>query len=278
MQINVGLCCFPSDSLVERMPVVTKMQLQKGLSQISDCNIFFKTLGLIFGWAAYLPLSDRAAENINSSRLIAKLCASTFSIPKMMNHGISLHGVVKEFVCCERISRACPNSCAEISKSVSALFFSSIEMLNKTARVISCLDKTKIIDLSVLGEGVPGHLEKVCCAANVLAASHRFISAANQFYLVSCSVKELPEDLRQEEEGQKRKLMLKMASNAFKIFTSVVACMSLLFPVVVTPVLALGLSTASFLFTLGSALYRFRQNEEASLRSMRVQPIYYLNA
>jgi len=277
MPAEIDMIPHYSSSIGERMPAVGKNQLQNSLSQISDCNIFFKGLSLVFGWAAYLPLSDQTIKNIGSSRSVTKLCSSTFSIPKMINQGISLHADVKELVCCVRISRECPNSGVDISKAVSDVFFSTVEMINKTAKVVCCLDKTKIIDLAMLAEGIPEQLEKVCFAANIIIFSHRFVSTANQYYLLSCRTAEQPESMRQEE-GHKRKLMVKMASNAFKIFTSVIVGVSIFFPVVVSPVVAMGLSTASFLFTLGGALNRFKQNEDAHQRVIRSQPIYYLNA
>lgn len=278
MPAEIDMIPHYSSSVGERMPSLGRAQLQNSLSQISDCNIFFKGLSLIFGWAAYLPLSDQTIKNIGSSRSVTKLCSSTFSIPKMINQGISLCADVKELVCCVRINRECPNSGVDISKAVSDVFFSTVEMVNKTAKVVCCLDKTKIIDLAMLAEGIPAQLEKVCFVANFIIVSHRFVSTANQYYLLSCSIAELPESFRQEEEGRKRKLMVKMASNAFKIFTSVIVGVSIFFPMVVSPVAAMGLSTVSFLFTLSGALNRYKQSEDSHDRGMRSQPIYYLNA
>lgn len=278
MSSQIAIC--PPDSVyrAERMPSLGKIQLQESLSKISDCNIIFKTLSFVMGWAVYLPISEEAVDQLSSTRSVVKLCSSTFSIPKLINKSIELYGDVKELACCVRLKKECPNSPADIVEAVTVVFFSTVEMINKSIKVVCCLDKTKIIDLAMMAEGIPEYLDKICCATNLLVSSHRLISTVNKYYHLDPGSAEQSQSLQLEAESRKHRLMVKMASNAFKVFSSIVVGVSIFFPTLVSPVFAMGMSTVSFLFTLGGAVYRSNEGENISRSAINSRSIYYLNA
>ncbi|MBS0652798.1 MAG: hypothetical protein JSR39_04635 [Verrucomicrobia bacterium] len=278
MPSRIAICPPDSPYRTERMPSLGKIQLQKSLSKISDCNIVFKALSFVMGWAVYLPISEEAIDQMASTRSVVKLCSSTFSIPKFLNKSIELYEDVKELACCVRLKRECPNSSADIGEAVSVVFFSTVEMINKSIKVVCCLDKTKIIDLAMIAEGIPEHLDKICCATNLLISSHRFISTVNKYYHLDPASVEQSQSLQMEAESRKHRLMVKMASNAFKVFSSIVVGVSIFFPALVSPVFAMGLSTVSFLFTLGGSIYRSSEGENISRSAINSRSIYYLNA
>lgn len=278
MSSQIALCPPDSAYRTERMPSLGKIQLQENLSKISDCNIIFKTLSFVMGWVVFLPISEEAIDQLCSTRSVVKLCSSTFSIPKLINKSIELYEDVKELACCVRLKRECPNSTADIGEAVSVVFFSTVEMVNKTIKVVCCLDKTKIIDLAMMAEGIPGHLDKICCVTNLLISSHRFITSVNKYYHIDLGSAEQPESLQLEAESRKHRLMVKMASNAFKIFSSIVVGVSIFFPALVSPVFAMGMSSVSFLFTLGGTIYRSSEGESISRAAINSRSIYYLNA
>ncbi len=279
MSGGVALLPIQANAPSSQKPLIDAAEIQKNFSKVSNFNLVFKGLNCFFGWVSYLPFSDGASSKIGSSRSIVKLCSSTMSIPKLANKALQLHHDIKALVCCVNSRGGDPQCGEKILNVISDVFFSSVGFLKRTSKVIFCLDKTQMIDLTMVSESVPDYLEKFCLVTTVIFAVKRIATSVLRLQDIYCSNFIQPEGLKEDQENEEKCLMLKIASSTLKLFSAALVTIVLFVPtVVISPVLLLGVSSLSFGLGLTGAFIKPGRFEAPFQKERVDRPIYYLKA
>jgi hypothetical protein len=255
---------------------VVKVEFQKSLKRVGECTLIFKGLKCFFNWSGQFSFSEKMTRQLGSSHSVIKLCSSTFAIPQLVNKSIQLYDDVKALGCCASQNNRDLDGLKSVAKATSHVFFSTLGVISKFAKVVYCLDKTDLINLTEVPDWFLSQLEKICFVAMLFSSSRTLVKSSRELVSAVRKYRQIDVAEGSSREEQKTRLIKKMALNVFKISSCTLVGISIFFPGVVSPLVALGFSTVSFGMGVSSFLSRKKHEAINSQVSASSNSIYYL--
>lgn len=259
------------------LPQGVREDLETSLGQISKYNLVFKGISHVFSWASYLSLSEKMVGQLHTSRSGAKLYSSTFCIPKFIKKSFNLYDCTKTFGCSLQGKDKGSKSFKKIAGASLGLFLCSVQFLNKATKVAFCLNKTHVIDLTLMADGLPDWLDWVSFVTSLpgsVMKIHKFAKSILSYQKAAAVVTDKKSDVLPQVD--KTQQALKVASNSLKVFSLFMVIVLFFSPELIPPMFLLGIATCSFAIKLLSLTREESWGSSGAHYSLSSHSIHYL--
>ncbi len=243
-------------------PQIDREELGNSFAPMDRYQQILKGLSCGFSWAVLMSPSVKSSSLFSSSRAAIKLSSSTFCIPKFVKQTLDLYDCAGKFGSCVQSRREGSKQFNKMMKATANLFLASMGFLNTTSKVLCCLDKTRVIDLTLIASDTRERLDDVAFVTSLpalLISIYKLGSLIKEYQNGSPKVEKVKVEpglvsSTTDRRAQDNDLLVKIAIKTFKLFCSVVGFIAFFLPNLIDPGFALFLSTISFGLGLGTSV------------------------